>query len=110
MRTILLLMTMLALTPVAYGNVYKCKMPDGQIQYKDKPCSVGSKEYGVYPVNRASWKGSDAAVKLKQQPQAETYSLDVPNLSSPSADSSLMSMSSFKVRKSCRPRRQAKAI
>ena len=39
---------MLATIPTAYANVYKCKTPDGQIQYRDTPCAGNSKEYGIY--------------------------------------------------------------
>jgi len=107
MRTILFIAAMLALTPVAHAQVYKCKMPNGQTEYKDKPCSDGSREYGVYANDTVTRQEYEVAAQVYQRSKAHANQLAARNYSNIQSSSGpsvthIGNQGSGTVRRTCR--------
>ncbi|MCL2075494.1 MAG: DUF4124 domain-containing protein [Betaproteobacteria bacterium] len=61
---------MFTLAPDADARVYKCKLPNGQTEYKDKPCSGGNETQGVYSNDTVTQAEYDAAAQVHQRSKA----------------------------------------
>jgi hypothetical protein len=93
---------MLTLAPAAYGQVYKCKMANGQTEYKDKPCAGSSKDYAVYANDKVSREEVEAARQIQQRLKAHSLTLGAQNGAYSSTGSSVsLGTGSGTIRRSC---------
>lgn len=74
MRIILLLW--FAITGVAHAEVYKCASPTKQIIYQPTPCSIGTENKNIVPIEKLSPRQLEDAQNRLKATEAERQALD----------------------------------